>query len=363
MAFGEEAGRPEWVALGGFFAEYLDVLDAEGVLDYAELVHRVRLLLTDVEIAATVTGEVGAVLVDDYAELDPAQVGLVAALAADAPVLAAADPDSVSSTFRGANPRAVADFDRFFGRPDAPVRRVELVAGHRYGPAIAGALAGVRARLPRPAGVGSVAPRVSGEAGGSVRVLTCAGEADQATAIANELRRARLDGGIEYGEMAVLVRSGRRQLGPIVRSLVAAGVPVEVAGDEIPLAQAPSVRPLLLALAITAEGSVQPDETVRLLTSPLASFDALGLRRLARQWRRVRTGVAPVTLADQLAEAVNDPGWLDRAEATPEVTRLRALLGVLAEARRRVEAGDPVDRVTWALWQGSEWPDQLRRES
>lgn len=368
VAFGEGSGRPEWAALGGFFAEYLDVLDAEGVLDYAELVHRVRLLLTDVEIARTVTGEIGAVLVDDYAELDPAQIGLVAALATDAPVLAAADPDSVSSTFRGANPRAVADFERFFGRPDVPVQRVELAVGHRCGGAIAGALAGVRARLPRP--VGSVAvpdpirePAGESPADGEVRVLTCAGEADQAAAIADELRRARLEGRTGYGEMAVLVRSGRRQLGPIVRSLVAAGVPVEVAGDEIPLAQAPAVRPLLLALAITAEGRVRPDEAVRLLTSPLASFDALSLRRLARQWRRGRTGLVPVTLAEQLAEAVNERGWLERTEPSPEVSRLRRLVAVLAEARARMEAGDPVDRITWALWQGTEWPDQLRRES
>jgi len=374
VAFGEQAERPEWVALGRFFAEYLDVLDAEGVLDYAELVHRVRLLLTDVAIAAAVTAEIGAVLVDDYAELDPAQVGLVAALAGDAPVLAAADPDSVSSTFRGANPRAVADFGRFFGRPDAPVRKVELVTKHRYGTTIADSLAGVRARLPRPPGGSAVpgaGPATIGDpaSGGStredgvVRVLTCASEAQQAAAIADELRRARLETGIEYGEMAVLVRSGRRQLAPIVRSLVAAGVPVEVAGDEIPLAQAPAVRPLLLALAITAEGQVAPDEAVRLLTSPLAAFDALGLRRLARQWRRAHPGVVPVTLADQLAESVNDPGWLDRAQDTAEVDRLRALLGVLGAARERMAAGDPVDRVAWALWQGTGWPERLRRES
>ena len=286
MEFGRVAERPEWTALGTFFAEYLDVLDAEGVLDYAELVHRVRLLLTDPDIATTVSGEIGAVLVDDYAELDAAQIGLVSTISGDAPVLAVADPDSVSSTFRGANPRAVADFDRFFSRPDAQARRVELKECHRYKGGIEAAVTGVRARLPRPAGSGPVptpAPPGTGEEVGAVRVLACADEADQAAAIADELRRARLAEGIEYGRMAVLVRSGRRQLGPIVRSLTAAGVPVEVAGDEIPLAQAPSVRPLLLALAVTAAGRVQPDEAVRLLTSPLGGFDALGLRRLARQ--------------------------------------------------------------------------------
>ena len=42
---GLAAGRPEWVSVGQFFDEYLDVLDAERVLDYAELVHRCRILL------------------------------------------------------------------------------------------------------------------------------------------------------------------------------------------------------------------------------------------------------------------------------------------------------------------------------
>lgn len=363
VGFGESAGRPEWAALGRFFGEYLDVLDAEGVLDYAELVHRVRLLLTDVEVHAAVTDGIGAVLVDDYAELDPAQIGLVAALAGGgAPVLAVADPDSVSSTFRGASPRAVADFERFFSRPDAPAQRRELATGHRFGPGIAAAVAGVRARLPRPAGTTPVPPAAGGP-DGDVVVLACAGEAEQAAAIAAELRRARLDDGVAYGEMAVLVRSGRRQLGPIVRSLAAAGIPVEVAGDEIPLAQAPAVRPLLLALSVTAAGRVAPDEAVRLLTSPLAGFDALGLRRLARQWRQGRPEPVPVTLAEQLAAALNEPGWLDDAEPGADVERLRTLRGVLGQAAARVAAGAPVDLVAWTLWQGTGWPAQLRRES
>ena len=44
--------------------------------------------------------------------------------------------------------------------------------------------------------------------------------------------------------MAVLVRAGRTMIPGLTRALVAAGVPVEVAGDEIPLAADPAVRPL-----------------------------------------------------------------------------------------------------------------------
>ena len=38
--FAERADREDWRAAARFFAEYLDVTDARGVLDYAELVHR-----------------------------------------------------------------------------------------------------------------------------------------------------------------------------------------------------------------------------------------------------------------------------------------------------------------------------------
>ena len=59
---------------------------------------------------------------------------------------------------------------------------------------------------------------------------------------------------VPWSDMAVLVRSGRRTIPGLSRALVAAGVPVEVAGDEIPLAAELAVRPLLLALQVAAGG-------------------------------------------------------------------------------------------------------------
>lgn len=360
IAFGEVGGRPEWIALGGFFNEYLDVLDAEGVLDYAELVHRVRLLSAEPDVSAQLQAQFGGLLVDDYTELDPAQIDLIAQLAGNSAVLAAADPHSVSSTFRGAAPRAVADFEQVFGAAGRRAQVVELSRSHRLSTPLVAALAGVRAKLPQLPGLGSALTPCAGSA--EVTALVCAGEAEQASAIADELRRARLEDGLAYGDMAVLVRSGRRQLGPIIRSLVAAGVPVEVAGDEIPLAQAPAVRPLLLALQVAVQPNISPDEAMRLLTSPMAGFDVLGLRRLSRQWRRAGVEV-PVTLAEQLAAALNAPEWLQSAEPSPEVERFGRLYGLLEGARSRLVEQAPVDQVAWTLWQDSGWPEQLQAES
>ncbi|MGW2845424.1 UvrD-helicase domain-containing protein, partial [Streptomyces sp. NPDC001274] len=55
-AFARRTGRPDWGAAAGFLAEYLDVLDAQGVLDYAELVHRAVLLAERPEVSAVLAG-------------------------------------------------------------------------------------------------------------------------------------------------------------------------------------------------------------------------------------------------------------------------------------------------------------------
>lgn len=80
-AFARRTGRPDWSAAAQFLAEYLDVLDAQGVLDYAELVHRAVLLAERPEVAAQLARNYDAVFVDEYQDTDPAQVRLLHALA------------------------------------------------------------------------------------------------------------------------------------------------------------------------------------------------------------------------------------------------------------------------------------------
>src|SRR3954469_15759352 len=57
-AIARREGRSDWAALSGFFAEYLDVLDAQGALDYAELVHR-AVLLAETPAGRAAAGEGG----------------------------------------------------------------------------------------------------------------------------------------------------------------------------------------------------------------------------------------------------------------------------------------------------------------
>ncbi|MCW2544851.1 MAG: UvrD/REP helicase, partial [Frankiales bacterium] len=78
-ALAAKEGRQDWAALAGFFGEYLDVLDAQGALDYAELVHRA--VLQAEQSRDQLRDRYRAVFVDEYQDTDPAQERLLQALA------------------------------------------------------------------------------------------------------------------------------------------------------------------------------------------------------------------------------------------------------------------------------------------
>jgi len=368
---GAAASEPGWVALGLVMDEYLDVLDAEGVLDYSELVHRVRILLERPEVLEAIRREHGAVYVDEFSELDPAQLALVRALVADGDeVVAFADPDSAIFRFRGAHPRAVGEFVRLFGGEVVP-----LGVNHRSPAAVVGASRGVAGRLGVPALdaglIRAYRGAVAGGAGaGRLDVWTFPDDAAQARRVASELRAEHLERGSRWADMAVLVRSGRQQIPGLARALTDAGIPVEVAGDEIGLADELAVRPLLLALKLAARaGGCDADEASRLLTSGWGGLDAVEMRALGRA---LRAAAGPAgssigrTAADLIAEALNGGPLPEASDEEPEagpsaaLAVLRARREVLARAREEVAAGRRPEDVLWTLWSSVEWPAQLR---
>lgn len=70
--------------------------------------------------------------------------------------------------------------------------------------------------------------------------------------IADILRRAHLEDGVPWGDMAVLVRAGSRSIPTVRRALTVAGVPLDIDGDDLPLRHEPAVAPLLTALRAVA---------------------------------------------------------------------------------------------------------------
>ncbi|WP_435849385.1 ATP-dependent helicase [Streptomyces tibetensis] len=416
-AFARRTGRPDWRAAAAFLAEYLDVLDLQGVIDYAELVHRAVLLARRPEVAAWLAARYDAVYVDEYQDTDPAQVRLLDALAGGGRTLVAfGDPDQSIYAFRGADVNGILDFPHAFPRADGRPAPVSVLRTSRRSGA--GLLAATRLLTQRMPLTRLPAEKVRAHRelapvrdGGRVEVYTYPTSGTELDNIADILRRAHLEDGVPWSDMAVLVRAGSRTVPTLRRALSAAGVPVDVDGDDLPLRQEPAVAPLLTALRAVATAEAEPAEepqaddvypesaeagrevsaepvepeqepssevappahrgtcwldtetALTLLTSPLASMDAADLRRLGRALRdeeRAAGNPLPppsdVLLAQALAEperlAVHDPTYARGAQ------RLGALL---RKARERLAGGGTAEEALWDLWVGTPWPARLER--
>lgn len=385
-AAGRLAGRPEWVGLAGFFEQYLDVLDAEHAWDYAELVHRSRLLLLDEQLGEELSGQLKGLYCDEFAECDPAQIGLIGQVhALGVPVAVTADPQTSVFGFRGADPRATADFAGRFAVAGAPEPvRVEFRSVYRGPEELRCGLRSLFARLPlagapRPddgACPGSDDPAAAGRADR----IVChehASLSEQTQAVAQELRAAHL-GGLAWSEQAVICRAGKGGLAALAGSLASLGVPVEVAGDEIVLAEQSCVIVLLDALGAVlglAEGNPPDRQRLRsLVYSPLCGLDPSAVRQLGRSlWQaqaQGRSQAGEELVVDRLLEwaAGHDPagpagGPPPVAAGEPIDARDEALqmLGtLLAAAVDDVTKGRSSYDVLWRVWDGSEWPRRLK---
>ncbi|GHG40448.1 helicase UvrD [Streptomyces zaomyceticus] len=255
--FAERVGRPDWKAAAGFLAEYLDVLDLQGVLDYTELVHRAVLLAGDVSLPSY-----DAVYVDEYQDTDPAQVRLLHALAGGGrrTVVAFGDPDQSIYAFRGADVNGILDFPASFGGADVRVLRT----ARRSGAELLGAtrLLGLRMPMPRlPADkVRAHRELTATREGGRVEAHTYPTASAEAENIADLLRRAHLEDGVPWQDMAVLTRAAAT-LPSLRRALTSAGVPVETDAADTPLRHEPAVAPLLLALRAVSTADQPPTPT------------------------------------------------------------------------------------------------------
>lgn len=228
-AFARRTGRPDWGAAAEFLAEYLDVLDAQGVLDYAELVHRAVLLAERPEVSALLAGQYDAVFVDEYQDTDPAQVRLLHALAGNrgsAPgtgggrdLIAFGDPDQSIYAFRGADVNGILDFPETFSRADgAPAPVGVLTTSRRSAGQLLAATRLLTRRMPLTrlpaAKVRAHRELTAVREGGSVEAYTYPTASTELDNIADLLRRAHLEDGVPWNEMAVLVRAGGARFPP-----------------------------------------------------------------------------------------------------------------------------------------------------
>ena len=354
-------------------------------IDYADLIRRA------VHRAEEHRDELRAryrhVFVDEYQDTDPSQVALLRALAGDGrDLVVVGDPDQSIYGFRGADVRGILDFPSAFPqrrRQPAPRGRA------RHHPAVRlAAAARLAARSPpRSARRGDIAradwalpsrrepaPTDVGRAG--CEVLTFDTARAETEHLADLLRRAHLEDGVAWSEMAVLVRSGRsshpRRCGarwrlPACRSRSPA--------TTRRWCREPAVLPLLAALrAVRRRRRRRPhrpgyvaldrvEELLHLAARRPRRHRRPGARpaRCAPARRRVpRTPDDPRRPASCSARAVLDPGRARRRRGRRRRRGAPAGRPAAPGARELLDDGGTAEEVLWVLWTAPTGAARLR---
>jgi superfamily I DNA/RNA helicase/RecB family exonuclease len=374
---GKLRDRDDWMAAAAFLDRYAARFDLAPVpaYDYAEIVRIAAALLGRTQTRQRERDAYDVVLVDEYQDSDPAQESLLMALAGDGrELIAVGDPDQSIYAFRGADVRALTEFPDRFRTADgqqAPV--VALRTCRRSGEVLLAASRRVARRLPAAPGASTAQARhrmlvpVPDSPPGEISILIADSSTQEAALVADTLRRAHLADGVPWSDMAVLVRSAARQVPLLRRALTAASVPVAVAGDELPMADEPGTRPLLMLLRCALQPK-ELDEQVaaELLCGPLGGTDALGLRRLRRSLQLL-ADADPETPStpegqDMLAHALLDPR--DLAVVPDRVAEpAKKIATLLATARKAIDRGGSAEDVLWAIWAASGLAPQWQRAS
>ncbi|MBC7592599.1 MAG: ATP-dependent helicase [Kineosporiaceae bacterium] len=374
------AKREDWLAAARFFQEYSEVSALTNSIDYSDLVYQALAITQDPEHQDVLRKRFSLVVVDEYQDTDPLQVQLLQAIAGDGhDLIAVGDPDQSIYAFRGADVGGILDFPSDFATPAGPAPIRALGSTRRFGSNI---LAASRAIIGKIGVSGHLDHKVFedfrnitsvADFGGEVIVQTFATPAAEVEHLALLLREAHIRQGMPWGDMAVLVRSGRASLPRLQRAFTAAGVPVEVAGDEVPLAAEPAVRALLGALRVAESISqgrpVGLDQAEAVLTGPLCQLDAPDLRRLGRALRMAVKAVEgmPRPSAELLAESLSDPVSLRLGGHPDDATvkaaaRANTLATLLRKAAQQINDRVAPEQVLWTLWSGTDWSKRLRAE-
>jgi superfamily I DNA/RNA helicase/RecB family exonuclease len=399
IELGRVRGRPDWVSIGGFMDRYAARFDIDPVpsYDYAELIRAAAGLLSDEEVRVRERDAYDAVFVDEYQDTDPAQEYLLQRLAGDGrDLVVVGDPDQSIYGFRGADVRGILEFPERFRTVDGrPAPAVALRTCRRMGPAILEASRRIARRLPAPgvpvAGLDDDGPAkeaaaqkrpeprerserhqtehrallpLDGAEDGEVQVVVADSVSQESALVADELRRAHLLDGVPWSRMAVLVRSAVRQVPVLRRALSQAGVPVVVAGDEVPLYAEPAVRPIIVLLRCALKrGHLDAEAAEDLLTGPLGGADALGMRRLKRALRDLESlSGGERQLNDLLVSALDDPRELLLVHPKVRAPAER-IAHLIAIAREAAQGGGTAEDVLWAVWRESGLADTLLEQS
>jgi DNA helicase-2/ATP-dependent DNA helicase PcrA len=253
------------------------LLTEAGALDGGQLaLGAVRLLREAPHVRRRVAEQHPHVLVDDVQDLGFASILLVRLLCSEhGSLTAAGDPDAAVRRFRGAAEKNLDDL-----RAELPhAAEVELTESFRVPARGLAAAEAVLSPIPgRPAGT------ASGRAGGEAELWRCANERAQAQAVAADVERLISREGVGASDVAILVRSVRREGQAISVALEERDVPHRVLGAAAFFARA-EVRDVLAWLRLLADPH-DAGAVVRALARPPVELRSADLARCTQIARR-----------------------------------------------------------------------------
>jgi superfamily I DNA/RNA helicase len=310
QARADARGLTGWRELARFYREYLDVLDADRVVDFAALIGR-----AEAAMSASKAPLLDHLLVDDYQDATFAQEALVTSLRVD-DLVVAADPEAHIFSFQGTTAVPSLRFTEMF----EGAAHVDLSVPHR-------------------------APqRVRSDA------WSAAHTSEEYAAIARELRRLHVEDGVDWADLAVVVRRQGAHVGGLLRALDDARVPRTAPESGVSLAQEPATRPFVLALRWLVASEDERNGLIEsVLTSDLVRLSPAAARGLLRV-AHTRTGSVGRALeftdgltAQEAAQVEEVRGVLDRAAKAADRSVLDTFATLWRElpcSRRLVDGGD-----------------------
>ncbi|HUR48589.1 MAG TPA: UvrD-helicase domain-containing protein [Acidimicrobiales bacterium] len=300
LAEAAKAGRgtslePKLVA--DLFARYEEEKKRRGLVDFDDLlISCADALEGDAEWAAAQRWRWRHFFVDEYQDVNPLQIRLLAAWRGERPDLCVVgDPDQSIYSWNGAEAGELPNFaDR---NPGTTV--VRLRANYRCPAPV---LAAARAAL-GPVGRSDPLPARRDGSSAPVEIRSFNDEEAEATGIASIVRARHV--ARRWSDAAVLVRTNAQAV-PIQRALTAAGVPCRVRGGG--LLREPEVRDALGALRRQGGLDEWTDATEALATeaAPDRAANLEALVTLAREFRSLDPGGGGPAFLTWLADAAGD---------------------------------------------------------
>ncbi len=290
---------------------YVDVLDAEGLVDFdQQIIRAIEILLSDPAARAAARRTCGILLVDEFQDLTPAHLLLVRMLAGPrADVFGVGDDDQTIYGYSGASPEWLIDYHKFF--PGA--QRHELHVNYRCPPEVVDAASNLlshnRRRIDKQ--ITAVPGRARRDDGDSDSAITVESASDGARV----LRRAvesLLSAGTQPSDIAILTRVNSTLL-----------VPQIVLGDM----GVPSNQPVG-RLFLERTGVAAALAWLDIATAPERDLPD---RALSDAARRPPRGISPRVIE-----------WIAEQQSTSQI---KALAGRIKDERSSKKVGEFADDV------------------